>query len=102
MNDNNDQYVINPAEDVAFLLTYQNDSVDTLYVFRGQLDRLEESLWREQELRLLTKRTSLVCLFGLEDGEISMLMILTTTSFWSVLLCNLTSSNMQRSFAVKT
>jgi len=50
MNDNNDQYVINPAEDVAFLLTYQNDSVDTLYVFRGQLDRLEESLWREQAL----------------------------------------------------
>ena len=50
MNDNNDQYVINPAEDVAFLLTCQNDSVDTLYVFRGQLDRLEESLWREQAL----------------------------------------------------
>ena len=51
MNDNNDQYVIDPVEDVAFLLTYQNDSeLDTLYIFRGQLDRVEESLWREQAL----------------------------------------------------
>ena len=51
MNDNNDQYVIDPVEDVAFLLTYQNDSeLDTLYIFRGQLDRVEDSLWREQAL----------------------------------------------------
>ena len=36
MNDNNDQYVIDPMEDVAFLLAYQNDSeLDTVYIFRG-------------------------------------------------------------------
>ena len=36
MNDEYDQYVIDPAEDVTFLLAYQRDpTLDTVYVFRG-------------------------------------------------------------------
>ena len=69
MNDNNDQYAIDTAEDVAFLLTYQSDpALDTVYVFRGQLDRAEESLWREQALVYMSVRYGLDAGVGKIDG----------------------------------
>ena len=69
MNDECDQYVIDPAEDVAFLLAYQKDpAFDTVYVFRGQLDRVEESLWREQALVYMCVHYGLDAGTGKIDG----------------------------------